>query len=394
MSFRERFVSLLDALSALRQLSDIPVQECSETEFLERALNILIWHQDLEFCSVFTLDDGVLECVAGMGVSEQTDVLKPQVLTNFDKQMRFAVGEGLLGIAAQTGQIQYCRDCRKDERFKPFEQVDLFFGQGSLISVPIKSGDEVLGVLNVSHPMPEFFEAWHQHLLILFANLAGKLLQLNRLISDLESAVSSRTEELERTLQESEQLRHRYQTLSVVDDLTGLYNRRYFFAEGESMLARATRYRIPLSLMLIDIDHYKKVNDKWGHAVGDQVLYMIGQVMKEEVRAGDMVSRLGGDEFVIILSDTGANGADLLAKRIQQRAGEFDLGGEIGKINLTVSIGITTLDSSSSVPRSMLLDQLYHQADVAMYACKEQGRNHRMIYSPELERTSQVSGGP
>lgn len=385
MDLRDSYLSLVDALSAIRQLSDIDLENLPEKAFLQQGLKALIKHQDMEQCSIFLIDGNQLRCAVGTGVGEQLLSLDPSVASDGAEAMSFSLDEGLMGAACAKGQIQYCRNTHQDERFKPFRNIDLFSRGGSLLAVPIKAGGTVLGVLNVSHPMPEFFETWHQHFLILFANCLGRFLNVHRLLHDMEGVIAQRTLEIEQALNESEDIRQRYQRLSTIDELTGLHNRRYFFTESESMLASAIRYDLPVSLLLLDVDHFKRINDAWGHVVGDQVLKKIASVLNEEVRTGDIVARLGGEEFVLLLPNTGVGGAELLAKRVQERIGMLRFDGPEQDLSLTVSIGMTSLSKKLARSLSDTIFLLYKQADSAMYACKRQGRNLRLFYNPSMD---------
>jgi len=381
----ESFVGLIDALSAIRELSDIDLEKATRKQLLKSALEALVRHQDLENCSLFLLQGDRLVCAAGTDMGHLLASLEQSVTTSLEHTMTFAIGEGVMGMAAKTGQLRYCSDCSEDEYFRSFPDQDIFLREGSLISVPISIGERMLGVLNISHSSPGFFEPWHQHFLILFANCLGRFYHTHRLLHDLDGIVRERASELEQALMESEDLRQRYQRLSTTDDLTGLHNRRYFFAEGESMLARAMRYQLPVSLLLLDVDYFKRINDRWGHSVGDRVLKMIAGILREQIRTGDLVARMGGEEFVILLPNTGAVGADLMARRIQERIGHSDLGGEMEGVALTVSIGMTSLQDEASDKLGQTLNQLYRQADIAMYRCKRDGRNRRLFYTPGMD---------
>ncbi|MCU7948121.1 MAG: GGDEF domain-containing protein, partial [Candidatus Thiodiazotropha sp. (ex Cardiolucina cf. quadrata)] len=245
-----------------------------------------------------------------------------------------------------------------------------------------KMGDQVLGVLNASHPLPEYFEPWQQHTLSLFCSCLGQILYNHRLMNDLEYVVERRTHELTNALHEADALRQRYEQLSMIDELTGLKNRRYFFSEAEALLSRAIRHDQNCSMLLIDIDYFKLINDRWGHVVGDEVLAAIARVLEEEARGGDLVARVGGEEFVVMLAEAGTGGADLMAQRIQERLAHLETGRDLVGLNLTASIGITALtpDYDHEFSVSELLDQLYSQADRAMYDCKREGRNSRKCY--------------
>lgn len=385
LDHHDHFFALVDALSAIRVLARLPVEEVAEEDFLRQSLDAVMAHQNVGQCSIFTAEDGVLHCAVGTGVDTfggDEVSRQPESI----QSMQFAPGEGIIGLAYQTGQIQYCRNCKTDPRFKPFERRALFYGDGSLLSVPVVSGEQVLGVLNVSHHLPEFFESWQQHFLVLFANTLGRLLHLHRMIHALGDEVAVRTRSLEQALEESDALRNRYQQLSIKDELTGLYNRRYFFAEGEAMLARAIRYESPLSLLLIDVDRFKQVNDTWGHTVGDQVLCHIADTLLSEARTGDLVARMGGEEFVLILPNTAPEGVDMMANRIQTQLASMGFGIVDQSIDLTVSIGITELGERSPSELRVQLEQLYHEADLAMYQCKLSGRNRRMLFTQAMEQ--------
>lgn len=299
--------------------------------------------------------------------------------------MSFAIGEGIVGRAFEAGEIQASEDCFRDPCFKPFQSAGGGMEIGSLICVPVKSGESVLGVLNVSHPLPHFFRSWHQHFLILFANCLGRFLHVHRRLKSLEQTIDERTSELQHALSESEDLRRQYQRLSTLDELTGLHNRRYFFTEGEVMLARALREKSITSLLMIDVDHFKRINDKWGHATGDRVLKLIAGVLRKQLRIGDMIARLGGEEFVLMLPNTGPVPADMIAGRIQDEVSRIDLGGTMHGLKLTASIGMTFLPGDSQGSLTGLLNKIYREADMAMYTCKDQGRNCRLFFTQDMQ---------
>ena len=386
LEIRERFFSLLESLSALRSLSSINLLNQGERQLLKQALHELVRHQHLEFCSIFILENNILNCIAGTSMNEQHagSTGHAQVSHAPEKSMRFTVGEGIIGMACQSGKLQYCRDCSKDERFKPFADGSRRRAAGSLIAAPIQFGTETLGILNISHPIPDHFEPWQQHTLTLFCSILGQMLYNHRLLYKLDNEVSKRTRELQRALEESEDLRARYQRLSMIDSLTGLYNRRYFFAEAEAMLARALRYQLPFSLLLLDVDHFKQINDKWGHQAGDRILQQISETLCKEARQGDVVARLGGEEFVIALPSTRIAGADLMALRIQEQIATLAPDEDEDPFGITVSIGLTELGDRaiSDAEVSQVVELLYREADSAMYECKRRGRNRRLSFNP------------
>ncbi|MCG7898586.1 MAG: sensor domain-containing diguanylate cyclase [Candidatus Thiodiazotropha weberae] len=387
MDLRERFFNLLDSLSALRALSQINLERVTEAELLAEALDELVRYQNIDHCSVFRMEAGVLRCVSGRSMAESHAEITgtPSARATADS-MAFKPGEGIVGIAYSSAQLQYCRDCSQSSEFKPHDSTvsDM---PGSLISAPIKMGDKVLGVLNASHPMAEYFEPWQQHTLSLFSSCLGQILYNHQMLHELEILIDQRTEELGKSLEEANRLRKRYEQLSMVDELTGLHNRRFFFNEAEAHISRAIRSKQPCSLMLVDVDHFKRVNDQWGHLVGDQVLAAISRILMDEARGGDLVARVGGEEFVILLPEAGIEGADLMAQRIQERLTNINMGNSHPGIKLTVSIGMTELTkiSDQKLTPSQLVDQLYSQADQAMYECKREGRNRRIRFKEPVD---------
>jgi len=156
-----------------------------------------------------------------------------------------------------------------------------------------------------------------------------------------------------------------------VDYLTGLSNRRHFINEGEAELARATRYKKPLSLMMLDIDFFKLVNDTYGHKTGDFVLQRLSELFKEALREIDIIGRLGGEEFAILLPETELEKAIEVAERVRQLVESAEIALEIGlPLRATISIGVATLNGSE-----INIDMLLHQADQALYEAKKGGRN-------------------
>ncbi|MEW8561216.1 MAG: sensor domain-containing diguanylate cyclase, partial [Candidatus Thiodiazotropha sp.] len=267
MDLRERFFSLLDSLSALRALSQINLEGISEMELISKALDELVRYQNVENCSVFRIEGGVLSCVIGTSLDEShAEFIGSDRLRQARETMLFKPGEGIAGIAYTTGQLQYCRNCSQSDDFllNTLSGGDL---PGSIISAPIKMGNKVLGVLNASHPLPEYFEPWQQHTLSLFCSCLGQIMYNHRLLNELESEVEQRTLELKEALGEAEAHRKRYQQLLTIDELTGLHNRRYFFSEAEALLSRAIRHEQSCSLLLVDMDYFKRINDQWGHQV-------------------------------------------------------------------------------------------------------------------------------
>lgn len=169
-------------------------------------------------------------------------------------------------------------------------------------------------------------------------------------------------------LKENELLRGRLEQQASHDDLTGLRNRRSWQAEAERELAKARREGRPVSLLVLDLDKFKSVNDQCGHAAGDVVLRAVGEALRDGVRGGDLPGRMGGDEFMVLLPDTELADATHVAKALCARLGRLQVA-EAGGVDFTVSVGVASLPPAAS------LRELVAVADAAMYTAKREGRN-------------------
>jgi diguanylate cyclase (GGDEF)-like protein len=162
--------------------------------------------------------------------------------------------------------------------------------------------------------------------------------------------------------------------LAVTDSLTGLNNRRYFFELGQSEVERARRYHRHLSAILLDIDHFKHVNDTYGHLGGDIALQAVAQCCRKATRKSDLIGRYGGEEFAILLPETDLEDATRVAERLRQIIEEKYIVYKDGQISLTASLGVAYLDG-----RGDTLDNLLDRSDQNMYEAKQAGRNQ--VYS-------------
>lgn len=161
--------------------------------------------------------------------------------------------------------------------------------------------------------------------------------------------------------------------LSLTDPLTELWNFRYFQLQAIREVEAATRYHRPLGLLIVDLDHFKRVNDLHGHPVGDQVLTEIGRRIRTATRLPDVVARYGGEEFVLLLPGTDAAGAMVTAERIRQRIARLPIvagGSDALRVTVTCSIGVAAYPT-----HGMTIDELLRRADAALYAAKSQGRD-------------------
>jgi diguanylate cyclase (GGDEF)-like protein len=163
---------------------------------------------------------------------------------------------------------------------------------------------------------------------------------------------------------------------AIRDPLTNLYNRYFLEEEGKREIERAKRYRYPVSLIMFDLDDFKRINDTYGHQEGDRVLVKFAKILKSKVRSTDMPVRYGGEEFIVLLPNTTPNEAIIVAERIRKVMEEvlFRFGSE--EIRITVSAGIASCE-----PGECSLETLIYRADKALYSAKREGKNRVCVFS-------------
>ena len=248
----------------------------------------------------------------------------------------------------------------KDFRHPPYDHIHGWMG------IPLIIQDHIIGMLTLDSNTPGRFNAKHARLAQAFADQVAIALENARLFEETRR-------------------------LATVDSLTGIYNRGYFMKLAQQEFQRAARYHKPLSLIMFDIDHFKEVNDTYGHLIGDQVLKAIVQRSLENLRAVDIMGRYGGEEFVVLLPETPLTRqvtlqeqqpetiqpARMVAERLRQAFSQSPL-----KINarahaLTISLGITEYH-----PNDTNIEDIINRADQALLKAKTQGRNQVVVCNP------------
>ena len=282
-----------------------------------------------------------LQVKAAYGFADKDAVLR----------VRFKMGEGITGLVAQTGKKIYIRNTTNEARFlnykceKPPEA-------SSFLSVPLSYKSEVMGVINFARRGVRSFSFQDVKMLSLVAGQVATAIANARLYT--------KTREL-----------------SVRDELTGLNNRRYFQQMLQMEWKRAVRFKRTLSLIMIDVDHFKKYNDSYGHLQGDRVLREIGSLLKKNLREVDTVARFGGEEFILLLPDTDKHGAAAVAEKIRAlvESTRFIADDRSGSRGITISSGVAAYPDDVSE-----MDDLIDHADIALYTAKENGRNRTESY--------------
>lgn len=205
----------------------------------------------------------------------------------------------------------------------------------------------------------------------------GALISLDdvTLLEASRAELRNMLDKLKRSRDEVRRQNRDLERMARVDPLTSCLNRRAFYSDFESFWLTARRYNKPLSCIILDVDHFKSVNDRFGHSTGDQVLQQVGKTLRETMRDSDLVCRYGGEEFCALLPETDMEAACRAAER-SRKAIE---GIRCGEVSVTVSLGVSALGSGAMDPRELL-----DQADKALYAAKGQGRNQTVIWDESL----------
>ena len=226
--------------------------------------------------------------------------------------------------------------------------------------VPILRENKVVAVLGIGNKDTEYGEK-DIDLVTDIANLAWEII--------IENQSEEKILELNNQLEK----------LAMTDELTGLYNRRAFFMKGTEEIIRTRRYRAPFSVIMLDIDKFKRINDTLGHEYGDRALQCLAKILSDGIREVDTVGRLGGEEFGILLPNTMGEEAVVLAERLRMAVEQKGCEKREHDINMTASFGVAelTIDMKN-------LDDLIRNADIAMYQAKNTGRNRVVLFNGSL----------
>ena len=190
---------------------------------------------------------------------------------------------------------------------------------------------------------------------------------------------------ISRLLRKINEAQRKLVELATIDDLTQLYNRRYFFERFNQEMERAKRYQRPLSCLILDIDHFKHVNDTYGHLSGDQVLIDIAQILRNNCRQSDLAGRYGGEELIIFLPETDSPGAMIIAERIREMIEQHQTVDDRGEIiRVTVSMGVVSL-TGPELEKMDKNERIVQYADDALLQAKKDGRNRIEIYQTSME---------
>jgi len=262
----------------------------------------------------------------------------------------FRLGEGIVGGVAERRTVEVVSDSRTDPRLG---EDAAWQPPGSLVVAPMATEEGLVGVLVLGAAGESRYTDEHVRLLTIFAAQAG--------------AALSRATRYQETRQ-----------MAIMDSKTGVYNYRFFYERLSDEIRRHEAKAKPFSLIFVDVDYLKGINDRYGHQVGDEVLVQVAELIKDSVRATDEVARYGGEEFVVLLPGAGGDEALVVAERVRRavEAHHFECQRCVAPVRVTVTAGVATYPEHATQP-----DELIFRADEAMYYGKHRGRNRVSLYT-------------
>jgi len=262
----------------------------------------------------------------------------------------FRLGEGIVGGVAERRTVEVVSDSRTDPRLG---EDAAWQPPGSLVVAPMATEEGLVGVLVLGAAGESRYTDEHVRLLTIFAAQAG--------------AALSRATRYQETRQ-----------MAIMDSKTGVYNYRFFYERLSDEIRRHEAKEKPFSLIFVDVDYLKDINDRYGHQVGDEVLVQVAELIKDSVRATDEVARYGGEEFVVLLPAAGGDEALVVAERVRWavEAHHFECQRCVAPVRVTVTAGVATYPEHATQP-----DELIFRADEAMYYGKHRGRNRVSLYT-------------
>ena len=331
----------LTYISDLKSLLKYILNQAIEITFAEKG-SIMLHDQDTNLLTIRVL--------AGL-----KDKIYQEKVNNSEIRCKtFKPGEGIAGRVFQTGVPMVVNKAGEEELFV---DPDSSFVR-SIVCIPMMVYSDVLGVINVTNKKGD-------------KGFSQEDVEMLKAVADQAAVAINKAQLWE---------------MAVTDSLTGLYVRRYFLAKFQDEIHRAERYGKILSIVMADIDRFKRVNDTYGHTTGDRVLEAVGKFLEKNIRDVDVVARFGGEEFVILLPEADKYEAYTVSERLRQKFSKIKFD---NLPPLTISLGIASYPEDGKD-----LEILIKRADAAMYAAKLSGRNKVIKYTHDMEKKIEMDKTP
>lgn len=364
------------SINPLRQIEQILAisQTLISTASLEQILHNIVHAAteltDCETAAIFLLDEHSNDTLRFVAVALDEDRL-------FD--IPVPIDASIAGAAFTCEQPVIANDARSDPRYYARVGDAIGYHARSLLAVPLKFQYHKIGVLEAENKKGDRkFDAGDARVLTALAAHAAIAIENARLYRQARQEITARVKIAEELRQQRDHLEEivaertaELQQLAITDPLTGTFNRRHLFILGEQLLEHARRYQRPFAVMMIDIDHFKQINDRYGHTLGDQVLKRLIEYLRGALRAADIVGRYGGEEFLVLMPEADLATTRRTAERLCAGIRALKVKTPHDEIRFTVSIGVAAFYPTHAAT----IDALIQRADQAMYAAKEAGRD-------------------
>ncbi len=321
----------MNYISDLKNLLQYILSKAIEVTFAEKG-SLMLYDMETDQLNIRVL--------AGM----KDTAFQEKVNNNEIACRSFKPGEGIAGRVYVTAKPLIVNDIKDDDVFIDSEKSYV----RSIACIPMVVYNDVIGVINVTNKRHG-------------KAFTDEDVEMLKAVAD-QAAVAINKAQL--------------WDMAVTDSLTGLYVRRYFLVKLQEELHRAERYDNILSVVMADLDHFKNINDTYGHDAGDRVLNAIGKFLQKNIRDVDMVARYGGEEFVLMIPEAANDAAYILSERLRKQMSQLKIE-DLPPI--TISLGVATYPYDGSD-----MEDLIKKADAAMYAAKKTGRNRVVKYSPDI----------
>jgi diguanylate cyclase (GGDEF)-like protein len=348
-----------DKIQKAYQSNQIKIQRYTALNELARSLAVTFKSQDVIILLVetisktFMVQGGVYTLLLfDSSIGKAVHVVRYSVDTDMEVRLnreRLNRSEPFNAWVIAQAKNLFVNDASSDFRFQNFAAESKI---KSLVAAPFLAGNEMLGLVRMESNVPGVFRQDDARLLSNFADLGTVALE--------HVALYRQTIEL-----------------AITDGLTGLYVQRYYKERVRDEVFRALEHQFPLCVLMIDVDHFKSYNDRYGHLVGDRVLKCVAQILKETIRTVDLAARYGGEEFSVLLLKTPLDGAEKVAERIRQKVQEQEVLAAKQVTHVTVSIGVAELN-----PTLKNVEAFIDFADQALYQAKAAGRNRVRLAKP------------
>ncbi len=324
-------------LSTLYEVGKAVTSELNFVKLQNMILDIVAKVLKAEKGSLMLIDDAEKTMTIGVAIGLSEEIAR---------DTKLEIGDSVAGWAVKNRKFLFVKNVEENEEFLKIKKQNI--KGGTLMCAPLISKDKIMGALNVSKSTPYSFSDSDFELFVNLANQVAIAIDNARL--------------------------YRY---AVTDEMTKLYNHRYFQQRLDEELLRADRYEDQISLLILDVDHFKHFNDTYGHPEGDRVLKTVARLIEKSVREIDIPARYGGEEFVVICPGKAGTSALVPAERIRKAIEAFDFRINGVHVPITVSLGAACYPENATTKA-----ELIKKSDTALYYSKENGRNRSTLYNP------------